>query len=245
MPSIHKKTKKSVGSLRGFVVIILIGVAIFAGKMVISSFSVKNIECQLDQQTCPESLTNSLTVLHGKPLFFTNYQSILQEQRVPLPVTLTQVKKHLPNTLNLEFSSQNLAYMIQTNEGTIAVSTTGVLFKDTTVLPPTTIEVKPELSSVLDPNHAIQAPIHTAFLELVTTLEKSDLPVKHISWVDKDTINLIMNDGQLNAVVDQKNPRVAIEKLELIIKSQEYQAVQENVQEIDLRFDLPVLRMRQ
>jgi hypothetical protein len=224
---------------------LLILLAVYELKVVLNFVTVKHINCELDSQKCPASVVDALKILEGKSLFLTDYSEILREQGLPLPITLKTITKELPQTLNLTFVTQPLAYQLFTNEGMISVSESGLPFKENTIPAPVTIELTPPLASILASPTEVQPAVHQPLTALSHTLQESKVAVKKITWVDKDTIILIMNEEQQTAVLDVQDPQAAVRKLELIAVSPEYQAVEKNVREIDLRFNLPVLRMKQ
>lgn len=224
----------------------LLGVAaLFEVRFLIKFFSIKEISCQLDGKECPASVQQAVSVLKGKSLFATDYQEILREQSLPLPITLQSIKKHLPQRIELAFSTQTLAYQLLTSEGTVAVTATGIPFKENATQAATSIELKPTYSDVLASPEQIKPEVHEPLQKLANALQTTQLAVEKVSWVDKDTIILIMKSEQHTALLDASDPEAAIKKLQLILNSAEYQAVAPKVKEIDLRFTLPVLRMRQ
>ena len=240
------RSKNSARTRITFVILaVLIAIAVYELKVVLNFFQIKQINCTLDAQACPDSVATALTVLEGKSLFLTDYSEILREKGLPLPITLHDVEKQLPQTISLAFKTQPLAYQLKTNDGMVAVSEAGLPFKENTIPAPITVELQPALGDILATPTQVRTDVHEPLKALSQALQTSKLRLSKITWVDKDTIILTMDKEQQTALLDTQDPQAAIAKLQLIVDSQEYQAVAENVREIDLRFNLPVLRMKQ
>lgn len=239
----HKSNFRTI--IRAIVAVVGLGIVIGVIYFIGTFFRVKTVKCTLDNEVCPEALQSSLNVLQNQSLFFVDLQKAATKNGIPVPATLTKLKKQLPHTVSVEFSSETLLYQLQTDQGMVAISSSGTVFHDIAERPPITIEVKPPLNQLITADGHLLPDMHQGLVAVVENLGKYQLPISHITWVDKDSILLIMNEGQLTGIIDSKSPNTELEKLQTILQSDQYQKVASTVKEIDVRFKLPVLRMKQ
>ncbi len=225
----------------GLLVIVVIGAIFWLQQF----FQVSQVACVLDGRSCPENLTTYTTNFHGLPIFGYDYTTVLETTPFPLPILLTQVKKELPNKLHLEFSMQPLAYQLTTPERKLTISEAGRVFEESNLAAPIEVAVIPPLEQILASETQVQTNVHDCIKNLAKALTVHNLLQSKVSWVDKDTITLIMNGEQQTAILDCTNPAVAVRKLAVIVSSPEYQEKKATIKEIDVRFDLPVLRIQQ
>ena len=61
-------------------------------------------------------------------------------------------------------------------------------------------------------------------------------------WVDKSTIQLSIENRSEMFVIDSEQPTLELHRLAIVLASNEYRAISEPKQELDLRFTMPVLR---
>lgn len=244
MPTAHSHPDRRRSLLIGISLALLIFIG-YEFKIILNIFTIRQIDCILDKQSCPQNLQEQLEVLKGKSLFATDYANILHQSGLPLPVTLESVDKELPTTVSLEFVTQPLAYQLETSSGKFSISQSGIPFKETTVTVPITITLTPSLETILENPSLLKSNVHQPLLLLAQALQTEKMEISKVTWVDKDTITLIMDGEPQTVILDSHNPAAAVGKLKRIIASTEYRSVAQTVREIDLRFDLPVLRMQQ
>lgn len=226
--------------------VIGVGLLLFGvSSFFIQFFQVSQIDCLLDEKPCPPELISYTDYFKGQPMFGTDYSQILTEHSYPLPILLQDVQKQLPNKLELHFTTQPLSYLLTSGERRLVISTTGKISEDPNLTAPVSIAVQPGLDQILETEHQVKASIHSCLNTFAEALTDSLLRQAKVSWVDKDTITLIMNGEQQTVFLDCEDPRTAINKLIFILAAPEFQEKKATIKEIDVRFDLPVLRMQQ
>lgn len=229
-----------------FGILIGIGLLVVINQLIANYFKVKQILCFVqNQQACSPQLISALEQsLLGQPMFFKDYLPVLVSSgKLTEPVSLVYVTKRLPDTLELGFQQELPLYIINYNNQQAVVSTSGRLFQHAVATASNYFIINSQ--SDLSLNGMIQPDIHHTLSSLVTTLQELDLAVKDITWVDKSTIRLSMDERAVEAVIDSEHPKQELHKLAVIMKSREYQEFTEPVKEIDLRFTMPVLRTQQ
>jgi hypothetical protein len=207
-------------------------------------FTVKIVECQmLSGDACPEELTQSLTLLHGESMFFKDYsQKLRNSQTLAQPVSLVQFKKMFPQTVIIIFQAEPAAYTIQHNGETTVVSKTGRIFThplDVTGL--MSVEVPGDF---ITSDGFINTTIHQTLLSIIDTSAELAIPLTKITWVDKSTIQLSIENRTEIFIIDSERPTLELHKLTLVLKSGEYRDIAKPKHELDLRFTMPVLRTR-
>lgn len=207
-----------------------------------SFLSVKTIECHItSDEACSQDLIQALEGIRGKSMFFTNYEKMLdQSQLSKQPVTLTTIQKKFPDTVMLTFKYEPAEYVVIQPSGTNVISETGKAFAgdyDTTGLLP----IQSDQDLISDTGY-IDTEVHHTILAILTTVEELKLPLTHVYWVDKSTIRLSMENREEGFIVDSESPRLQLYTLSLVLKSNEYRDVSEKKSELDLRFNMPVLR---
>lgn len=221
--------------------LIVIGIFSFLN----SFFTVSTVECRIDQRSCPDELLGYMEHFKGLPIFGRDYSQVLQEHFYPLPILLTDTEKYLPNTVILHFTTQPLAYQLSIGDRKLTVSTGGLVFENPELTAPIAITVHSPFEQMTVSETQMQPAVHTCLISLVEQLQAANLPPAKVSWVDKDIITLIMDGEQQTIFLDCENPSSQVAKLSLLVSSPEYQDTRTSIREVDMRFDLPVLRMQQ
>lgn len=242
------KLQQAQQSVRSSVLAQLIGIGLLLSgvfTLIQFVFQVKTVICRLDDQSCPIELQQYADQVVGRSMFGVDYSEVLAQQEYPLPTQLSSVKKQLPHQLELAFASQPLEYKLLVGEQVYSVSKTGALFTQTDLPAPITITVSQDFSQLTESEDQLQPSIHTCLHTLAQGLNTPSLKQSQLTWLDKDTITLIMNGEQQTIFLDCENPSTQLHDLQRILTSPEFQEKSADIKEIDMRFELPVLRMQQ
>jgi hypothetical protein len=205
-------------------------------------FQVKETSCLLDSKSCPPELSAYTQNLVGQSMFGVDYAAVLSQFEYPLPLKLTKTEKYLPNRAVLQFETQALAYKLKSGDQVLTVSEVGQVFSDPNLQAPLTIALTPALETILVDQTHLKPELHSCLQELSSAFAKAKIPPGELSWLDKDTITLIMNGEQQTVFLDCEKPSQQLHNLTLILAAPEFQEKSETIKEIDLRFELPVLR---
>lgn len=208
-------------------------------------FTLNSVSCYLeDKDSCGQDLTTTLDkTLLQQSLFFTDFETVLtSEPLASLPYTLVSYQKKLPNQIQVTFVEETLQYFLRTTDGQrLAVGTEGSivnLAQNDGQLPEIQInKTHEELSA----NKKLNPEIHNALAALLNSLYKYQLSFQNIEWNSANEIEFSLKTGQ-KVILAAENPQHSIEKLQLILDSAEIKTIEEPINEIDLRFEMPVLR---
>ncbi|MBP7768532.1 hypothetical protein KA082_01730 [Candidatus Woesebacteria bacterium] len=224
----------------------LIGVVcVVVAYFLVLGSPITHISCTLDSHECPIEIMNKIAGSEGKRLLGEDHLSRISAELGEHAVTIVSLKKQLPNQLVVVLESQPPAYRLKTKDTEVVVGEKGNIFTPSQRSQELTITTQQSLSEFTASNTTILPEIHTALFALCSAIQKAGLQVKTINWVDKDTIILIMNTEQLQAIVDLQHAAVQVKTLQTLLTSRERAALPKPITEIDLRFKFPVLRTAQ
>jgi hypothetical protein len=227
-------------------VVVISGIILMIGLAAITlifEWRATQIRCQVaDGQPCPADIEAEFSrQLTGKPLLFFPYRhSISRLEPLSQPFLVSGVSKTLAGAVTIDIVMEDPAYVVAFPDKAVVATRTGLLFQRPDQ-PPELVTVRiddPELAQ----SAQMPLPIHTAILTILEAAEDFQLPVVQITWLDNSTIRLSMKEQAVEAVIDAQSPRKQLFALKLLLESPVPESVAEPIDEIDLRFTMPVLR---
>ncbi len=231
-----------------FVALIAVSVAfVTAGILAHQLFRTSHINCTLiTGEPCPENLSTLLSNLDGTSLFFTKFESVLAgEPYSKEPYTLSSLSKNLPSTLNLTFKQEPLLYGLRFSDGaTELIGKEGTVIRLDNLPEIAMVEIEAQRQDFFESEDRIIPYYHNVFAGLINSLYKYELIFQNITWKNNYEIRVDLV-GHPTAITSENDPIGDMEKLKLLIPSPPYNSVEEEIVEIDLRFDMPVLRTRE
>ncbi|GIK83802.1 MAG: hypothetical protein BroJett025_04240 [Patescibacteria group bacterium] len=202
------------------------------------------VECSVDSTACPQDLQNTADSLKNKSFFFSNFEKeLLKQQPTGLVYILESVSKKFPGTIQLTFKQEQVKYALLVAGEKKEVGDTGI------TLPAQSNETKIVIiewkhDAVVLADNAVITEYHKIFLPVAETLSKSVVEHHRLIW-NSDTEILLELEGQPLFIFDKQSIQTQIKKVDTIITAREIDEIEEPILEIDMRFDLPVLRTRQ
>ncbi|NCN82925.1 MAG: hypothetical protein GW947_03060 [Candidatus Pacebacteria bacterium] len=185
--------------------------------------------------TCPDE--QLLAKLKTTSLFFTDFTQhpIIVAYAAEHNLELERYELRLPQTLVLYFQNKPLAYTIQLDSGELyGVSESGT--SELLTASATNSDVLLKGAFNLSPE------LHT-FLQAFVARDKT--PLLTTTLIAKpDFVELKSTDG-VRIFLPYTNSKMKIEQLQQILQSPAVTELDEPLREIDLRFDLPLLRTQQ
>ncbi len=182
--------------------------------------------------------------LVGKRIFFTDTRHTAEAFLLDQPYTITSIQKSLLGEATVTVEQHTPTYLLQTLDTVqFIVFENGQVKKgaiNETDLPLYTVFFA---SAENITNNYFEPKRHTPLLQLTKDLEKSSLKVSALSWKEERLLQITLE----NSVLVYLDPTLLVNKvatLTAVLASPEFQELQ-NVTEIDLRFELPVLRTRE
>jgi hypothetical protein len=207
-------------------------------------FRVRHIECQIAHTACPPDLDQQVQVIKNQSLFFAHLDELITNATTVSPVTLVSIEKTLPNRVLLNFSEEKLAYILKTSDDKLyLVYQSGkIQLTETTDQAPLLSVFFP--SSQYITNAHLEPDIHQKILILFELLYKHAIPIQNSSWQEPHSILLTLTNG-IKVYVDPDSSSRGIKALAAVLAAPETNDLKNTIEEIDVRFNLPVLRTRQ
>lgn len=212
-------------------------------------FKIQSLNCQVGNQPCPTALQTELeTNLLGKSLFFTDFNRVLSKNSSFSEYTLVNSTKTLSGQLGLYLTDEPTLYQLKLATGEVKLISTQGRIKFSS---PTQNDHAPtiDISTATGPTsltslESLQVPaeFHQPASQLINSLYKHEFPIQNIEWHSATEIKFLIQE--VTVILDQTDPEADIAALKQILQSAEVANLEKPVWEIDMRFDLPVLRTR-
>lgn len=206
-------------------------------------WTVKKINCRLDNQNCPADLWNKLAAFSlQKNLLFFPSEKLKEEIKQSFPQTGDlKIKKRIFNTLSFELHSKNPMVAL-------AVESSGSLFywldEEGIVLAKT--DKNDDLPLVLIKNDPVlevgqifQYGQNQALMSLIRGLKMHLVESKTLHLVSPREIEVWLEEGILILFNSEKDVDIQLDSLQLILSRAKIEG--KTIKKIDLRFDKPVI----
>ncbi len=215
--------------------------------IVLSLPRIKKLECLVDNQQ-DDDFCSQLLFLENKSLFFTNFEKTPLFQQVLvndlgqvfLPVN---IQKRLPSTLLITLSKEDPLYRISFEDKTFLVNSMDFLAEDSQQFAVPNIQLSQDYAGCID-DKKLDPALNIRINELTKALKSAGLSFDEIIF-DKQNSSLQIN-GFKFIFSDDENLAFLVSRINLILsdaKSVESQIPDDKkLKEIDMRFDLPIVR---
>ena len=202
---------------------------------------VLHIECKLTQYNCTPELQEKVNILKSTSFFFGNYEKKLEQNNFSKSIyILESVKKKFPNTLVITLKQEQVAYSLLLNEETKYIGESGLLLPSQEEDKKNVrFDWKNEKSLVID--NQIIPEYHQKFLSVAQTVNQKSIENVHFVWNSDQEILLELPNQPL-FIFDSDTIETQVKKVDTIISAKELEVIAEPILEIDMRFNLPVLR---
>lgn len=229
--------------------ILIIFFLLFLTPVIILILPTKKIECKLTSGLeCPETLVTALNLWQGQPLIIADFSNLITNLDLPPGYTLSNVSKSIPSTLKLIFLEETAIFKITCLDcdGELAIGTHRHLLpnstgdENNTKLPIFFISLnKQEIIA----NNQIKSEYFEPTENLAESLYKLGFVFQNGEWVSQSEIRINLNNYPVAIFShDRVSKQIAI--LELILKGDTLNQADTKITEIDLRYNMPVLRTR-
>jgi len=210
---------------------------------------VKKIECKLSSSLeCPETLVTALDSLQNQPLIITDFSNLIANLDLPPGYTLSNVSKSIPDTLKLIFLEEKALFKITCLdcEGELAIGTHRHLLSnsagDENNTELSTFFISSNSQKIIE-NNQIKPEYFEPAKNLAESLYKLGFVFQNGEWVSQSEIRINLNNYPV-AIFSHDQISKQIAALELILKGDALSQASAEITEIDLRYNMPVLRTR-
>ncbi len=202
---------------------------------------VHTITCSVTDtsEPCPNEVVSDLQVLLGNPLLFSNLPTAIESSISTQAYVLNGYNRQLPNTLEVQLHTAEYEFGISTAKRSFTVTTTGNILERP--IPSELPTIHMENNSISEhtlPSNEIITIGETA----LSTLSAINLPYKSIRYVSDQEMKIELQDTPITVIVDPTSAEEQIKSVPLILQSTQVQTIPEKIIELDLRFNLPVIR---
>ncbi|MFH2118586.1 MAG: cell division protein FtsQ/DivIB [Candidatus Paceibacterota bacterium] len=227
--------------------LIIAGLILGLGFLLIQKLSVKQVRCFLNNQEIgtEQRICQQLQQLTGTPLLFRDFQhdskvaSLLYIQETKEVFVLERIEKSLIGEVTIFLSNQPPLYRIEQSSAIYLVTAGGHFQENNNQL---------SVPLVIDANGIYQQDpekMHYFLTEFLKQLDGQLERIKKITLVSPQRIELQASDFPIMIVELSQEPQQVARRLKLLLQKLVPAQIDVALQEIDLRFELPVLRTYQ
>jgi hypothetical protein len=228
-------------------ILTLIGISIIIFTFSAWLFRVKSFTCQLqNDERCPAGLDEQLTVVFGRSLFFTDFNSLLANLNLSgQSFTVTKLRKRLPSSLELILLPEPFFYILRNanSDEKIAVTAAGMISNSPVIdeqLELVEVYLKDSIWQEIVDNNQVES-FHQPLSVLLTSLKNNELYFSKIEWQDPSEIRVFTKD-KIVIIFDNSLSSTQIKQAKELLSSSELSTLDMEPTELDMRFRLPVLR---
>lgn len=238
---LKKSSRRSKKYLSLFLVILLPLAVVFLYRQIHALLKIRNFECRLDSQPCPENIAHQFNdLIVGKSLLNTNPAELSEQLSVQYPyfenIILTLEPLRLSALLDLT-RSRPIAYVKGSHDYALSVS--GVV---------TGLGTNTDNLVLLTPNFSVNElnigqkfsqPEIIAALEIIKELKYRSLEINGVEITDTDKLSFRLKTGETIIFSPQKSITEQVDSLQLIFSRTKIEG--KRFRELDLRYQKAVL----
>lgn len=211
----------------------------------LTQLRVHDVTCQDDrQQECPTEVVSQLHSLKGQSLIFANIETQTSSLLAETPThRLKTIQKLFPDTVVIELESQQLLYQLKllgqseyrtvTDTGSVIVGgrTDGLIL----------LVVSADLWDAWQSAGMVDPFVQESLSKLPLLLAESGIQTEALVLIDAQTLVMYLPNNQ-TAIIDTAELPGDLARLTVILDELQSQPLEQPIEEIDVRYDLPVLR---
>lgn len=232
--------------LRKLVTTILVSLFLFFISVVV--FVVRNVQCTIQQAVVEQGVCEQLAdYFVGKSLFITDFENapiwteLLTHQEYSQAYQYIGVRKSLSGQVTLYLVSKKPDYRLVIGEQRFLLNQHNKLRNDQSSLTIPTIQVHAISYDDLQNQGYLHQEWHQKFLGLARALEAQQFSTAMVDWLSDQEIQLHVAD--LLILLDtEKDFSWQIERLKAIFEDEALKETLQTGNQLDLRFNLPVLK---
>jgi len=223
-------------------------IAFFILIIIITQFAptilkIKKVSCQIDGQACPSELIQQLKLIQGKSFLFSPLETHVRSLDLNL-YQLDSISKSWPATVVLKFSRKPNSYLIRTfpQDILLLVSENGLTQPISTEQNLPTIEAYDWVEPIQE--NCITTRLHRLNLNLIQLLASKNISYNNIKIHNSHQIEILLHEN-LIALAQENELEKQIAKLSIILDELDLNAIDLQINKIDLRFKFPLLKTSQ
>lgn len=204
---------------------------------------IKSLECDLDGNPCPSEILVAFDSIKGQSLLFFNDQQLQALLESYPAYQLNEYGLWLPGTLRLTLAPQTIMYTLSSEipVESFAVTSEGKLIANTqqTQVPQVLLSQNDWID--VQEKQQLQPALHAIFTQTLNDLQAAKISVPVLYLHDPQTLVLELPDQPL-IVFDPQQPTANVARLKHVLDQLSSNPDSALIQEVDVRYKLPVLR---
>lgn len=205
---------------------------------------VRTVRCQLNEthEPCPTETVAALHALIDQPLLYSDLPGLAEQALATHNLYLAAYSRQLPDTLLLEVTPTEYEFGVQTSTRTFVVTTKGHVLEHT---------IPAELPTLYLADHLIthnelpsQQLISTSKTAL-STLMQLQLTFTKAEIISLQELRVELQDPEITVIVNPAQAQSQLQKVPVVLTSQAVYEIPEKLVELDMRFEMPVIRTDQ
>lgn len=205
---------------------------------------IENITCFIADDVCPEEIQNQLSALKGSSFFFTNSIEAASQLIVEAPIySVEHIQKEFPNKITVFLSRENSHYKLsiyqQDSSEEYYFGASGIALPSKDVS--TQLVVNWRARDIPIENEKINSEIHSKLSAVANELRNAEIESATLEWISDSEI-LLEIKSEPPFIFDAETLQTQVQKIDTILSAREVDEFESQIKEIDMRFDLPVLR---
>ncbi len=208
-------------------------------------FQIKDIKC-IDQVDNTLSNCNVYADLYNRSLFFVTKKnqvlnkSYLDEKKAQI-YQADKLKKIFPHQLIIYVRKLEIVYKIKNQDQVFLVNQEGLILEDKpTVFAP--IINYDNGNQLFEIGKQMDVKLHEYIIELLDLFNNNQIKFQDIRFKSAQIIEVTLENEYEVIFLKSQNPELIIKKLQLILNNISTFPIDKQITEIDLRFNLPILR---
>jgi len=210
-------------------------------------FKAQEIGCQLtNNQACPDNLLTKIQVVKNRSLFFGDFRKVFaNDQQLTTTFKIKNVKKYLPDRVEIFFEPIKLSYLLEDGDKTYLVTDLAVAIDNqpaTTKLPKVSLGQGEQRFTIKDDSLIkVENKFHAEIMNIIEALTTQQLDFDQVVYFFSHEIKVVLTN-QIEAIMDADQAEVNASRLKLIVNNKQLEELDLSTLTVDVRFSLPVLR---
>lgn len=203
---------------------------------------VLHVKCTIGNNDCPPELQQKIAVLKGSSFFFGNFEKKLEQNRFSESIYILEtIKKIFPNTVWVTLKQEQVAYTLTINGQKNFIGKSGVIVPSSETNDMHFVQFDWNTEKSIVSENTVSANYHQKILNVAQILKEKPIENARFSWNSDQEIQLFIPNQPI-FIFDTDTIETQVKKVDTIINAKELEEIAEPILEVDMRFDLPVLR---
>lgn len=202
---------------------------------------IKQVVCTVQEQmtTCPGEVKSKLSFLKEQPLLFSELSSEIEKSLSSQPFTLVTIARELPTTIRIELSETEYNYGIATPTRSFVITTDQVALEKSI---PSGVPTVFATETAVNPNSLPDESLIAVNSTALSTLSQLSLEPAIVHYISPQELKIELQERNLTVIVNPARVEREIRTIPIVLNNPQFKEIPEPVAELDMRFDMPVIR---